>query len=557
MIYKKFKKFLEEVDLTSYTGGEPSNPGLPKEFFSSLNEPSKSKSVSGYAASELTYKGLENKKDEINTSLEEVAKEVIKEYYSDFFTQKNISLDVKISSGVDIQNFYDQNKTVKEADFDYIKNLKDDDIEDIDEINDIEQVDDYNDEVIDDEEFDDDDIKFDESLVNENKLTKLAIHKMKLINNIVQGEGLNTKALINLPSTKDKLINLYKKYESETSATNRVISLIQIWNDFANHMKRVDWERGDIARPNSIPFGSAYGACAVDIGQDKPKLGYNNPSSTQDEDDIVFESLILESNKPQITIKSRGIDFAMLLHETVKGVYSLAYSNAFKDEDLVKKLAIATGGIADETQDFKYGPIIAEDLMNFVNDSIDKNKNNIEIEKYASIRLYTYRFLCELESEEFLKVFKGILYKATKLRLEKRHKNKDFVISEDTEDYILYSENKVDNIVNQVISKLINKENKKQEKENRKREWDEYQRQLKEWEEYEKNKKTSSTSKIEVEEVEEEDRTNWTKNDYNDAINIALENDDIPRLTLLSNEMRSKKMYENVYTNFKIFKKLI
>ena len=80
--------------------------------------------------------------------------------------------------------------------------------------------------------------------------------------------------------------------------------------------------------------------------------------------------------------------------------------------------------------------------MNFVNDSIDKNKNNIEIEKYASIRLYTYRFLCELESEEFLKVFKGILYKATKLRLEKRHKNKDFVISEDTEDYILYSENK-------------------------------------------------------------------------------------------------------------------
>jgi len=551
MIYKKFKKFLEEVDLTAYTGGEPDNPGLPKEFFSSLNEPSTSKSVSGYAASELTYKGLENKKDEINTSLEEVAKEVIKEYYSDFFTQKNISLDVKISSGVDIQNFYDQNKTVKEADFDYIKNLNDD-IEDIDEIDDIEQVDDYDDEVIDDEEFDDD-IKFDESLVNENKLTKLAIHKMKIINNIVQGEGLNTKALINQPSTKDKLIELYKKYESETSATNRVVSLIQIWNDFANHMKRVDWERGDISRPNSLPFGSAYGACAVDIGQDKPKLIDNNPSSTQD-DDIVFESLILESSKPQITIKSRGIDFAMLLHETVKGVYSLAYSNAFKDEDLVKKLAIATGGIADETQDFKYGPIIAEDLMNFVNDSIDKNKNNIEIEKYASIRLYTYRFLCELESEEFLKVFKGILYKATKTRLEKRHKNKDFVISEDTEDYILYSENKVNNIVNQVISKLINKENKKQEKENRKKEWDEYQRQLKEWDEYQKNKKTSTPSKIEV---EEEDRSNWTKNDYNDAINIALENDDIPRLTLLSNEMRSKKMYEKVYTNFKNFKKLI
>ena len=92
------------------------------------------------------------------------------------------------------------------------------------------------------------------------------------------------------------------------------------------------------------------------------------------------------------------------------------------------------------------------------------------------------------------------------------------------------------------------------EKERRKREWDEYQKQLKEWEEYEKNKKSSPiTQKIEVDE-EKEDRSKWTKEDYNDAINNALENNDIPRLTLLSNEMKSKKMYENVYTKYKKFK---
>ena len=552
MIHKKFLNFLEEVDLTEYSGGEPSNPGLPKEFFSSLEEPSKSNPVNGYAASELTYKGLEDKTQEINSYLEDAAKEVVTEYYGDFFTQKNISLDVKISSGVDIYNFYEENKIIKEADFDYIKNLKEDDYEDIEETEEIE--DEYDGKVDggeDDGIFDDDDIKF-ENLYNENNLTKLAIHKMKLINNIVQGEGLNTKALINLPSTKEKLINIYKKYESETLSIERVSTLIKLWNNFANFMKGLDWERGDISRPNSIPYGSAFGACAVDIGNDKDNFDDIDSKNV----DFNNESLIFESNKSKIVIKSRGIDFSMLLHETVKGIYSLAYSNAFKDEGLIKKLSIATGGIADETQDFKYGPIIAEDLMNFINDSIDKNKNNIEIEKYASIRLYTYKFLCELESEDFLKVFKGILYKSTKFRLEKRHKNKDFVISEDIEDYILYSNNKVTNIVNFVINKLQEKENRKIEKENRKKEWDKYQKDLKKWQEYEKNKKSFPYEKEVAVEVDE-DRSNWDKNDYDYAINIALEDNDIPRLTLLSNEMKNKKMYEKFHTNFKKFKKLI
>lgn len=554
MIYKNFKKFLEEVDLTQYSGGEPINPGLPKEFFSSLEEPLKSNFTDGYAARILTYKDLENNKKDINSGLEEIAKEVLKEYYSDFFEQKNISLEIKISSGDEIYDFYEKNKIVKESDFDYIKNLSDEDIKDVEEIDDIEDYDnnvnDKND--IDfDADFDDDSISF-ESLVNENKLTKLAIHKMKLINNIVQGEGLNTKALINLPETKEKLVELYSKYESKESAESRVNKLIILWNSFADFMKSADWERGD-SKPKSIPPGSAYGACAVDIGQNKDNSSEND-NNTFEDDDITFEKLILESTKPQIIIKSRGIDFAMLLHETVKGIYSLAYSTAFKDEDLVKKLSIATGGIADETQDFKYGPIIAADLRDFINDIIDKNKNDVKYENYASIRLFTYKKLCELESEEFLQVFKGILYKGTKSRLEKRHKNKDFPISKDTEDYILFSEKKITNIVDMVIDKLLERQSKKEEKERRKREWDEYQKQLKEWEEYEKNKKSSPiTQKIEVDE-EKEDRSKWTKEDYNNAINNALENNDIPRLTLISNEMKSKKMYENVYTKYKKFK---
>lgn len=538
MLYKTIKKFLEEVDLTEYTQGEPSNPGLPKEFFSSLEEPSETKPINGYAARDLTYKNLEDKKKEIDASLEEAAKEVIVEYYSDFFTQKNISLDIKISSGVDIYNFYEENKIVKETDFDYINNLTEDDYDDISEIDD-EIINNTDDEI--DDNYDDDEIKF-EGIYNEGKLTKLDIHKMKLINNIVQGEGINTKALINLPSTKEKLIEIFKNYESETLAIERVNNLIKLWNSFANFMKKLDWDRGDKDRSNSIPYGSAYGACAVDIG---------------DNSNLKNEKIIFESNKPNITIKSRGIDFAMLLHETVKGIYSLAYSNAFKDDDIIKKLAIATGGVADETQDFKYGPIIAEDLMNFVNHIIDNNKNNVEVNKYASIRLYTYRFLCELDSEDFLKIFKGILYYSTKNRLEKRHKNRDYIINSEVDNFILYSKSKITNIVDKVIVKLIEKEKRREEKERRKKEWDEYQKQLKEWNELQKNKKYPSL-KIDTQDSEEiEDRTNWTKKDYEVAIDIALEDNDIPRLTILSNEVKNKKIYEGIHTKFKKFKKLI
>jgi len=565
MIYKKLKKFLE-ADLTHYSGGEPSNPGLPKEFISSLSRPESSEKggmSSLDQARSLTYQGLEKKRKEINFLLEKAAEHTVREYYGEFFKQDNLIFEIKIESSENMHSFYEDNKVVKEFDFDYVKNLREEDIEEIDEIDDIEEIDDT---VVDadDIEFDDDDIY--ESLIIENKLTKLAIHKMKLINNIVQGEALNTKTLINLPETKEKLVKVYSQFETKELAEKRVDKLVNLWNNFTDSMKSFDWDRGDSNRPNSVSPFSVLGVCAVDTGTEKDtkNIQPNKPSDI-DWDDIDFnESLLLESDEPfkNIIIKSRGVDFSMLIHETIKGIYSLAYSKAFKDSDLFKKVSIATGGIADETQDYKYGPIIAGDLRDFVNEVIGNIDSNIDIEKYASIRLFTYRYLCELESEEFLKVFKGILYKGTKLRLEKKHKNGDFTISNDTEEHISYSEKKVSEIVNKIIKLTKQREDKISAKERKKAEYErkmeEYKRDLKKWEEEQRilnsnrNKPKPISNK-----TEQEDRSNWNKTDYDEARDLAIDSGDRERWNLLSNEMSSKKMDEKVHTIFKNFKKTL
>ena len=562
MIYKKLKKFLE-ADLTSNSYGEPTNPGVPKEFFSSLSKPTyQGKGSHSIEDSQrVTYEGLGNKREEINSLLCKAAEDTVREYYGDFFKQKNILFDIQIISPSAMYDFYQQNRITKESDFDYIKNLSDDDVNDIDfeEVDDfISKEDDYDSSVEDgeDNEFDyDDDITL-ESLINEDKLTKLAIHKMKIINNIVQGEGLNTKAIINLPNTQKKLVELYSKYESKESAENRVNTLVNIWNNFVDFMKQMDWDRGDSNRPNSIPPEWVYGACAVDIGKykNKGKLDNNIPSTDDEDYEPTFESSDSDNN---IIIRSRGRDFSMLIHETVKGIYSLAYSNAFKDNELVKKLSIATGGVADETQDFKYGPIIAGDLRDFTNDIIDNHRENIDASKYAEIRISTYRFLCKLESEEFLKVIKGILYKGTKDRLNAKNKG-IFTISENSEEHIKYAEKKVYEIVNNIIVIIKNEEKKKndkrEEKERRKREWDEYQRELKEWEEEEKNRRTPQRTQ-QVKSQPKEDRSNWDKVDYEDAMNLAIEDGDKERWLLLSSEYNEKGLNENLKIIFKKIKK--
>jgi hypothetical protein len=77
----------------------------------------------------------------------------------------------------------------------------------------------------------------------------------------------------------------------------------------------------------------------------------------------------------KIVITAVGIDFPMLIHEAVKGIYRLLSSGSIKkDDELAKAIKAATTSFEDEAQDFRYG-VTAQKMFNqFINSCKDSNK---------------------------------------------------------------------------------------------------------------------------------------------------------------------------------------
>jgi len=79
-------------------------------------------------------------------------------------------------------------------------------------------------------------------------------------------------------------------------------------------------------------------------------------------------------------IKARGIDFPMLLHETVKGIYELIASvsqpGLDASEEEIKKaqtVKLNVSSFMDEAEDFRTGPEIASDFRDFINENPDSS----------------------------------------------------------------------------------------------------------------------------------------------------------------------------------------
>jgi hypothetical protein len=70
----------------------------------------------------------------------------------------------------------------------------------------------------------------------------------------------------------------------------------------------------------------------------------------------------------QPTIIARGQDFAMLVHEAVKGVYELIAAIAIpEDEGIAKTVLMNTDSLADEIEDIKHGPKMVADMRDYFN----------------------------------------------------------------------------------------------------------------------------------------------------------------------------------------------
>ena len=192
--------------------------------------------------------------------------------------------------------------------------------------------------------------------------------KKKILNMLTQGEGKATKDIIKFsPLVENGLQQIFGANGGR---------ILRIWCDMSDTADKMDWV---------IPIAN------------KASMMSNNPGGMAGATDVTWESLnnsifsieLLKENQNfnKITIKAVGVDFPMLIHETVKGIYLLIQSAAIKkDKEFAKKIKAATSSFMDEAQDFRYG-VTAQSMFNdFVNACKDS-------QKYKQMRTRIFRLL--------------------------------------------------------------------------------------------------------------------------------------------------------------------
>jgi hypothetical protein len=175
-------------------------------------------------------------------------------------------------------------------------------------------------------------------------------HKKKLLNMITQGEGISTKEIIRVSDTVENGLNQIFGRNGR--------QILNTWNQLTEIAHKMDW---------IIPIG------------DKANMMSNNPGGMAGACDVVWESVNMKrlvnlqylnesTDFNRIIIKAVGLDFPMLLHESIKGIYLLLQSSAIKkDKELAKAIKAATSSFMDEAQDFRYGVTAKKMFNNFIN----------------------------------------------------------------------------------------------------------------------------------------------------------------------------------------------
>ena len=371
---KSFEKFIkEEVDLTG-------NKGVPGDFMSkSEEEARRSLGVTpdderqmqriwpefqrnAQQSEQLLRTGQDGRQlnreqlEERIKSLEELAEIVVREEFGDILETgiKPIELDIKLvpMGGVtgevsDIRDVPQQAEQPKEEDQDQEEEDQDQEEENQDQ-----------------EEENQEQENPEEEIPGTNLVS--AIEKKKLLNMITQAAGKATKDIIRASDTVEtELSRIFGERQGK--------QILSYWVAMSDIADKMDWVI-PISRKSQMMKGMPQGmAGACQVKWESHTGNYYNMS------------LLLEKEATKIVIKAVGIDFPMLIHEAVKGVYLFLQSGAIKkDKETAKIIKKATSSFTDEAQDFRYGPPALQMLVNFVNKFPESNEY-----KRLDTRVYT------------------------------------------------------------------------------------------------------------------------------------------------------------------------
>jgi hypothetical protein len=314
----------------------------------------------------ILYSGSEEEVEKRLVALEDLAKEIIIEKYQDILeaSEKPVELDIKmLRPGKKVTDEMPDLEDVEATPPPRQEELKDDEI-------------------------------------------KKSVDKKKILNVINQGEAKATK----------NIVRFSEKVEPGLKAIfgEKWKGILDMWLEIIDAADKMDWILPTDAKANMMkdaPEGMA-GACQVEWKKDEDEDEEENDEERDESCKIDEDGVQLcgdQEDYDKIVIKAIGTDFPMLLHEAVKGIWSLLKSGAIKnDEELAKIIADNTGTYSDEAQDFKYGVSMQAMFRDFINACKDSNKySNMNARVYAKLALDKDNG-GDFEDGEFLEISKSI-----------------------------------------------------------------------------------------------------------------------------------------------------
>jgi hypothetical protein len=399
---KNFSQFIkEEVSIKG-------NKGLPEEKLRDIERKGAEK-IRGEQPGGLIgqIRGLMGESGRFITGnqkkLEKLAEKVLRDTYP--LILKNVDLDLQIvTSGGKVADFMKKEEEEKK------KELKE-------EEEDKKQAEKEKEEEEEQEESDEQEQQEEEEL--DKDALKLALDKRKFANNIIQGEAKNTKFILHQDITRDGLAEIYG---------DRAPEAIRVWNEISKVADKLDWiipiehkaqmmERQPEGMAGATSARFKKKAISKKKKKEQKDLIDEIKKSIEEGKDIKNEEMqkkiseVLGYLNP--TVKVRAVDFPMLLHEAVKGVYELiADVGMSRDERMAKEVHRQTSTFLDEAEDFRYGPYLAQDLNDFV-------MKNPDAMKYPNIKEYVFGKLIDSDrwsDDECLENLKNIFLESPRGR---------------------------------------------------------------------------------------------------------------------------------------------
>lgn len=379
-----------------------------------------------------------------------------------------------------------------------------------------------------------------------------AISKKKILNMISQAAGKSTKDIIRYSELAQ--IGLNQIFGEAIGP-----QILDIWAKTSDVADKMDWVIPVERKASMMKDAPGGMAGAVELKWENYMTQFINS-------DMVLENKAAK----KIVIKAVGVDFPMLLHETIKGIYLLLQSSAIKkDKESAKIIKKATSSFMDEAQDFRYGGLALQMLLLFVNKfpestrfsqlqarvfahlSIDKERakalaksvKETQGEESESYKVSKRRADMAYSDSEFLEIMKSMFSVFDKVE---RDGKLEFVVNEEK-----FRSSKAKTGVGKIIAYFVELE-------------EEYKQKLKDWEtaerereEEEKWRKESEMEKErEIEEVPEwwkeggeaevksdepVDYSKMSQREIQDLIDDALDSGDYKQVELLSQFLKEGK----------------